>query len=150
MIYCHASYLSALNFVSYSMDDVELIGLVWDDETKKIWHCAYQQKSIMLQQAIIVARNEANGKKDKFKIPAMIVKNQIGNIKIEAPHKLQFLGLVSLFTAQSSDRVIALSVIVFLYMTMMKILLSPIFKHWLLRHTCIEVWRLKGCYKSFS
>ena len=40
MIYCHGSYLSALNFVSLSMDDVELIDLVWDDKTKKIWHCA--------------------------------------------------------------------------------------------------------------
>ena len=61
----------------------------------------------MLQQAIIVAWNEANGKKDKSKIPVMFVKNQIRNIKNEAPHKLQLLGLVSLFTAQSSDCVIA-------------------------------------------
>ena len=89
------------------MDDVELIDLVWDEETKKIWHCADIQKSIMLQQAIIVAWNEANGKKDNSKIPALFVKNQITNIKNETPHKLQFLGLVSLFTAQSSDRVIA-------------------------------------------
>ena len=28
MIYCHASYLSALNFVSLSIDDVELLDLV--------------------------------------------------------------------------------------------------------------------------
>ena len=61
----------------------------------------------MLQQAIIVAWNEANGKKDNSKIPALFVKNQITNIKNETLHKLQFLGLVSLFTAQSSDRVIA-------------------------------------------
>ncbi len=46
------------------MDDVELIDLVWDDKTKKIWHCADIQKSIMLQKAIIVAWNEANGEKD--------------------------------------------------------------------------------------
>jgi hypothetical protein len=58
------------------MDDVELIDLVWEDKTKKIWHCADLQKSIMLQQAIIVAGNEENGKKDKSKIPAMFVKNQ--------------------------------------------------------------------------
>ena len=77
MIYCHASYLPALNFVSYSMDDVELIDLVWDDKTKKIWHCADLKKSIMLQQSITVVCNEANGKKDKSKIPAMFVKNQI-------------------------------------------------------------------------
>ena len=37
----------------------------------------------------------------------MFVKNQIINVKNEAPHKIQFLGLVSLFTAQSPDRVIA-------------------------------------------
>jgi hypothetical protein len=37
----------------------------------------------------------------------MFVKNQITKIKNETPHKLQFLGLVSLFTAQSSDCVIA-------------------------------------------
>ena len=37
----------------------------------------------------------------------MLAKNQIRNIKNKAPQKLQFLGLVSLFTAQSSDRVIA-------------------------------------------
>ena len=37
----------------------------------------------------------------------MFVRNQIRNIKNEALHKLQFLGLVSLFTAQSSDPVIA-------------------------------------------
>ena len=61
----------------------------------------------MLQQAIIVAWNEANGKKDKSKIPAMFVKNQITNIKNKVPHKLQFLGFVLLFTAQSSDRAIA-------------------------------------------
>jgi len=48
MIYCHASYLPALQFVSLSMDDVELIDLVWEDKTKKIWHCADLQKSIML------------------------------------------------------------------------------------------------------
>jgi hypothetical protein len=48
MIYCHASYLLASNFVSLPMDDVELIDLVWEDETKKIWHCADVQKSIML------------------------------------------------------------------------------------------------------
>ena len=81
------------------MNDVELIDLVWDDKTKKIWHCAGLQKSIMLQQAIIVAWNEENGEKDKSKIPEMFVKNQIKNNKNEAPHKLQFLGLVSLFTA---------------------------------------------------
>ncbi len=63
MIYRCASYLPALNFVSYSMDDVELIDLVWEDKTKKIWHCTDIQKSIMLQKAIIVAWNEANGEK---------------------------------------------------------------------------------------
>ncbi len=73
---------------------------------KKIWHCTDIQKSIMLQQAIIVAWNEANGKKEKSKIPALFVKNQIRNIANKTPHKLQFLDLVSLFTAQSSDRVI--------------------------------------------
>ena len=36
MIYCHASYLPASNFVSLLMDDVELIDLVCDEETKKI------------------------------------------------------------------------------------------------------------------
>ena len=80
MIYRHASYLPASNFVSYSKDDVELIDLVWDEETKKIWHCADIRKSIMLQQAIVVAWNEANGKKDKSKIPALFVKNQFTNI----------------------------------------------------------------------
>ena len=89
------------------MDDVELIDLVWEDKTKKIWHFADVQKSIMLQKAIIVAWNEANGEKDKSKIPALFMKNQIRNTKNETPHKLQFLGLVLLFTAQSSDRVIA-------------------------------------------
>jgi hypothetical protein len=74
MIYCHASYPPASNFVFYSMDDVELIDFVWEDETKKIWHCSDIQKSIMLQKAIIVAWNEANGKKDKSKIPALFVK----------------------------------------------------------------------------
>ncbi len=107
MIYRHASYLSASNFVSLLMDDVELIDLFCEDKTKKIWHCADVQKSLMLQKAIIVAWNEANGKKDKSKIPALFVKNQIRNNKNETPHKLQLLGLVSLFTAQSSDRVIA-------------------------------------------
>ncbi len=87
------------------MYDVELIDLVWEDKTKKIWHCADVQKSLMLQKAIIVAWNEANGKKDKSKIPAQFVKNQIRNIKNKNPHKLQFLGLVSLFTAQLSDHV---------------------------------------------
>ncbi len=61
----------------------------------------------MLQKAIIVAWNEANGKKNKSKIPALFVKNQIRNTKNETPHRLQFLGLVSLFTAQPSDQVIA-------------------------------------------
>ena len=61
----------------------------------------------MLQQAIIVAWNEANGKKDNSKIPAMFIKNEIGKNENETPHKLQFIGLVSLFTAQSSDCVIA-------------------------------------------
>jgi hypothetical protein len=64
----------------------------------------------MLQQALIVAWNEENGKKDKSKIPALFVKNQITNIKNKTPHKLQFLGLVSLFTAQLSDCVIAFNV----------------------------------------
>ena len=64
MIYLHASYLPALNFVSLPMDGVEPIDLVWEDETKKIWHCADIRKSIMLQKAIIVAWNEANGKKE--------------------------------------------------------------------------------------
>jgi hypothetical protein len=89
------------------MDNVELIDLVWEVKTKKIWHCADIHKSIMLQKALIVAWNEANGKKDKSKITDMFVKNQSKNIKNETPHKLQFLGLVSLFTAQSSDRFIA-------------------------------------------
>ncbi len=61
----------------------------------------------MLQQAIIVALNEANGKKDNSKIPTLFIKNEIRNNKNKTPHKLQFLGLVSFFTAQSSDRVIA-------------------------------------------
>ena len=61
----------------------------------------------MLQKALIVAWNEANGKKDKSKIPAMFVKNQSKNIENKAPHKLQFLGLVTLFTAQLSNCVIA-------------------------------------------
>ena len=106
MIYRHASYLPASNFVSLPMDDVELIDLVWEDETKKIWHYADINKSIMLQKAITVAWNEANGKMDKSTLPALFVQNQIRNIRNENPHKLQFLGLVSLFTAQSSDRVI--------------------------------------------
>ncbi len=89
------------------MDDVDLIDLVWDEEKKKIWHWADIQKSITLQQAIVVAWNESNGEKDKSKIPALFVKNQIRNNENETPQKLQFLGLVSLFTAQSSDRVIA-------------------------------------------
>ncbi len=89
------------------MDDVELIDLVWDDKTKKIWHWADIHKSNMLQKALIVAWNVANGEKDNSKIPSLFVKNQITKIKNETPHKLQFLGLVSLFTAQSSDRVIA-------------------------------------------
>jgi hypothetical protein len=89
------------------MDDVELIDLVWADETKKIWHCTDIENSIMLQKAIIVAWNEASNEKDISTIPVLFVKNQIRNNKNETPHKLQFLGLVSLFTAQSSDRVIA-------------------------------------------
>ena len=62
------------------MDDIELIDLVWKDETKKIWHCADMQKSIMLQKAIIVDWNEANGEKDKSTIPVLFVQNQISNI----------------------------------------------------------------------
>ena len=53
----------------------------------------------MLQQAIIVAWNEANGEKEKSKIPTLFMKNEIGKNKNETPHKLQFLGLVPLFTA---------------------------------------------------
>ena len=89
------------------MDDVELIDLVLNDETKKIWHCTDVQKSSMLQKTLIVAWNVANGKKNKSKIPALFVKNLSKNIENETPHKLQFLGLVSLFKAQSSDCVIA-------------------------------------------
>jgi hypothetical protein len=107
IIYRHASYLPASNFVSLSMDDVELIDLVREDETKKIWHCADINKSIMLQKALTVAWNEANGEKEKSTLPELFVQNQIRNIKNETPHKLQFLGIVSLFTAKSSDRVIA-------------------------------------------
>ena len=88
MIYFHASYLPASNFVFYSIDDVDLIDFVWEDKTKKIWHCVDIQKSIMLQKAIIVAWNEANGEMDKSKIPALFVQNQIRNIKNETPHKL--------------------------------------------------------------
>ena len=61
----------------------------------------------MLQQAIIVACNEANGEKDKSKIPEMLAKNQSRNIKNKTLQRLQFLGRVSLFTAQSSNCVIA-------------------------------------------
>ena len=103
MIYCYASYLPALNFVSLLMDDVELIVLVWEDKTKKIWNCADVRKSIMLQKALIVSWNEANGKMDKSKIPALFEKNKIRNNENETPQKLQFLGLVSLFTGQTSD-----------------------------------------------
>ncbi len=39
------------------MDDVELIDLVWDDETKRIWHCADILKSSMLQKALITKAN---------------------------------------------------------------------------------------------
>jgi hypothetical protein len=107
IIYRHVSYLPASNFVSLLMDDVELIDLVWDDETKRIWHCADIYKSSMLQKSLIVAWNVSTGEKDKSKIPALFVKNQSKNIENVSPHKLQFLGFVSLFTAQSSDRVIA-------------------------------------------
>ena len=61
----------------------------------------------MLQQAIIAAWNEANGTNDEPKIPALFVQNHLRNNTNKTPHKLQFLGLVSLFTAQSSNRVIA-------------------------------------------
>jgi hypothetical protein len=64
----------------------------------------------MLQKSLIFSWNVATGKKDKFKIPALFVKNQSKNIENESPHKLQFLGFVSLFTAQSSDRVIAFKI----------------------------------------
>ena len=107
MIYRHARYLSALNFVLLFMDNVDLVDLVCDDETKKIWHCADLQKSIMPQQAIIVACNDVDGKKEKSKIPVIFVQSQIRNIENEALHKLQFLGLVSLFTNQLSDSVIS-------------------------------------------
>ncbi len=130
MIDRYASYLPASNFVSLLMNEVELIDFVWDDKTQKIWHCLDVQKSIMLQQAIIIAWNEANGEKDKTKIPALLVKNQIRNNKNKTPHKLQFLGIVSLFIAQSPDCVIAFKLHSLLYMTMMKVILLPIFKHW--------------------
>ena len=61
----------------------------------------------MLQQVIIFAWNEANGERNKSKIPALFVKNQSRTFENQAPHKLQFLGLDFLFTAQSSDTVIA-------------------------------------------
>jgi hypothetical protein len=35
----------------------------------------------MLQKALTVAWNEANGKKDKSKLPALFVQNQIRNNK---------------------------------------------------------------------
>ena len=57
------------------MDDVDLIALVCDDKTKKIWHCTDLKKSIMLQQAIIVACNETYGENKKSKIIAMFAKN---------------------------------------------------------------------------
>ena len=81
MIYFHASYLSALNFVSISIDNVDLVEFVCDDKKKEDLALRRPTKSIMLQQEIIVACNEADGEKDKSKIPAMFVKNQIRNIK---------------------------------------------------------------------
>ena len=47
IIYHHASYLIASNFVSLLMDDVELIALVWEDKTKKIWYCAERSVSLI-------------------------------------------------------------------------------------------------------
>jgi hypothetical protein len=83
----------------------------------------------MLQKALIVAWNVANGEKDKSKIPDMFVKNQSKNIENETPHKLQFLGLVSLFTSQSSDCVIAFKLHSFVVYDYDEKVLLPIFKH---------------------
>ncbi len=104
----------------------------------------------MLLKAIIVAWNEANGKKDKSKIPALFVKNQSKNIENETPHKLQFLGLVSLFTAQLSDCVIAFKLHSFVLYDYDEDSSFTNIQALLLKHTCTEVWRLKGYYKSFS
>jgi hypothetical protein len=111
------------------MDDVELIDLVWEDETKKIWHCADINKSIMLQKALTVAWNEANGEKDKSTLPALFVQNQIRNNKNKTPHKLQFLGLFLCSQLNRQIGSLLSSFIVLLYMILMKKLLSPIFKH---------------------
>ena len=57
----------------------------------------------MLQQAITVACNDADGKINSLKIPEFFSCHP----NKHSPHKLEYLGVVSLFTAQSSDQVIA-------------------------------------------
>ncbi len=38
-IYQHAVYRDASEFVSTEFDDVELFEVIFDDPSKKMWHC---------------------------------------------------------------------------------------------------------------
>ena len=60
-IYLHAAYCDASEFVSVEYDDVELVDIVVDDPSKKMWHCSNVLKSNMLQHAVIEACNDAYG-----------------------------------------------------------------------------------------
>ncbi len=54
-IYLHAVYCDASKFVSSENDDVELVDVVVDDPSKKMWHCSDVLKSNMLRHAFIGA-----------------------------------------------------------------------------------------------
>ena len=101
-IYLHAAYCDASEFVTLEYDDVELIDIVVDDPSKKMWHCSDVLKSNMLRHAVIGAYNEANGS------PSTSVPSFLKDVSLEeAQQPIQFLGLVSLFTTPASDRVVA-------------------------------------------
>ena len=101
-IYLHAAYRDASEFVTVEYDDVELIDVVVDDPSKKMWHCSDVLKSNMLRHAVIGACNEAYGS-TSTSVPSFLKDVSLE----EAQQPIQFLGFVSLFTTPASDRVVA-------------------------------------------
>lgn len=96
-----SAYVIANEFITIS-DDIELIDLVEGHSAKKIWHCSSLEKSDMLSQAVADAYYSAQGidPDGSRNPPDWQTSKQITS-------NLQFLGIVSLYTNQSGNKVTA-------------------------------------------
>ncbi len=105
-IFKFASYVKASEFVC-SSDDVVLIDMVENSNSKLMWHCSNVFQSDMLCKTILSAYEETVGTDPRYPDNPKWVSELKSTKPSKEKNPLQFLGFVSLFQTKSGSKVSA-------------------------------------------